>query len=210
MRETDGLAILELCLKLIPQTHEDVNKKVTLFQRSAKCSMVTQFLITRLWTPWLFSRLRTSFASSKNYGVGSLQSLISSLRLRLCIYVQNGISVAEWHSWAMPSHLKAGKWLKTFRTPSIRTQALGRSTCTCQTSFGLFLISTKISYRSSWRWSSTEPRCCCTKKFCKQCNLHTTIMLESLLLLCLVDASIQLMQASFSLNCWNFWVNIGI
>ena len=152
-------------------------------RRSAKCSMVIQFLILKLWTPWLFSRLRTSFASSKNYGVGSLQSLISSLRLSSCIYVQSGISVAGWHSWAIPSHLKAGKLSNTFRTPSIRTQALGRSTCTCQTSFGLFLTSTKISYRSSWRWSSSEPRCCCTKKFCKQCKLHTTIMLESLLLL---------------------------
>jgi len=36
MRDTDGVSLLELCFKLIPSTHEDVNKKVTLFQAFCK------------------------------------------------------------------------------------------------------------------------------------------------------------------------------
>ena len=36
MRDTDGVSLLELCFKLIPSTHEDVNKKITLFQAFCK------------------------------------------------------------------------------------------------------------------------------------------------------------------------------
>lgn len=36
MRDTDGISLLELGFSLIPETHEDVSKKVTLFQAFCK------------------------------------------------------------------------------------------------------------------------------------------------------------------------------
>lgn len=48
MRDTDGLSLLELCFKLVPETAEDVNKKITLFQ--ALCKILDGFVILNYTT----------------------------------------------------------------------------------------------------------------------------------------------------------------